>query len=133
MQFKNKYLNVTITQRNAPANVWFWRFYVTALAADYSPPKALTQLSLPKNSFYPGDEISMTFDEPIDCAVLVASLLVSDGSVMGQSNFVLVCSENSVLLDFSSSMSVAVCHVCCVDSIILALVNYLNLTCSLTV
>jgi hypothetical protein len=107
-QFNNKYLNVTITQRNAPTNVWFWRFYVKAALADTTAPKELAQHAQPKLEYYPGDDISMAFDEPIDCSVLAASLLVSDGSVISQSELLVLCSGNSVFLDFSPTMSIVV-------------------------
>ena len=107
-QFNNKHLNVTITQRNAPATVWFWRFYVKAALADTTAPKELAQHAQPKLEYYPGDDISMVFDEPIDCSVLAASLLVGDGSVISQSDLLVLCSENSVFLDFSPTMSIVV-------------------------
>ncbi len=108
-QFNNRYLNVTITQRNAPVNVWFWRFYVKAALADTTAPKELAQHAQPKLDYFPGDDISMAFDEPIDCSVLAASLLVSDGSVISQSDLLVLCSGNSVFLDFSPTMSIVVC------------------------
>ncbi len=100
---------MTITQRNAPTNVWFWRFYVKAALVDTTAPKELAQHVQPKQDYYPGDDISMAFDEPIDCSALSAFLLVNDGSVISQSDLLLLCSGNSVFLDFSPTMSIVVC------------------------
>jgi hypothetical protein len=109
-QFNNRYLNVTITQETNKTNVWFWRFYVKAALADTTAPKELAQHAQPKLEYFPGDDISMAFDEPIDCSVLAASLLVSGGLVISQSELLVLCSDNSVFLDFSPTMSsIVVC------------------------
>jgi hypothetical protein len=107
-QFNNKYLNVTITQETNKTNVWFWRFYVKAALADTTAPKELAQHAQPKLDYFPGDDISMAFDEPIDCSVLVASLLLANSSVISQSELLVLCSGNSVFLDFSPTMSIVV-------------------------
>jgi hypothetical protein len=109
-QFNNKYLNVTIAQETNKTNVWFWRFYVNAALADTTAPKELAQHVQPKLDYFPGDDISMAFDEPIDCSVLAASLLVGDKLVISQSDLLVLCSGNSVFLDFSPTMSIVVCE-----------------------
>ncbi len=103
---------MTITQRNAPTTVWFWRFYVKAALADTIAPKELAQHAQPKLEYYPGDDISMAFDEPIDCSVLNTSMLLSNGSSITQSNLLVLCSDNSVLIDFSPTVSGLVCSRC---------------------
>lgn len=75
---------------------------------DRNAPIEYIQHARPAGPFYPGDDISMVFNEAIVCSELGVSGKVSDGSSIGQGDFLVSCSDNSVFLDFSPSMSIAV-------------------------
>ncbi len=77
------------------------------VALDRKAPVEYGQHARPTGSYYPGDDISIAFNEAIASGFTVVGK-VSDGTTLSQSDFLVSHSDNSVFLDFSPSMSVLV-------------------------
>jgi hypothetical protein len=79
------------------------------LALDRAAPVNYAQHVFPKGPYYPGDDISVAFNENILCSKVSVSAKIRPGATLSQSEFLMVCEGNSLFLDFSPSMSVLVC------------------------
>ncbi len=88
-------------------------FSVTlAVTLDRKAPVEHAQHARPQKTFYPGDDISMAFNEDLDCSLplsFTATGKTSDGTTIPQSDLLVACNGNSVFLDFSPSASISVC------------------------
>ncbi len=83
------------------------------VVVDRRAPADFPQHARPTGSYFPGDDISIAFDEPIVCSVLSIQGMVSDGTMLSQSDFLVRCAENTLFLDFAPAMSATVRHVMC--------------------
>ena len=99
---------MTITQRNNPAKVWFWQFYSKKSTIDTTPPREFAQHARPLLSYMPGDDISIEFDEAIDCSSTSVTGRASGGAVFSSASFVIICKANEVFIDFAASLTVTV-------------------------
>ncbi len=95
---------------------------IIPLTIDRNSPRAVQQASKPAGPYFPGDEISMAFDEDLDCSHAHASITLSDATVLNQAKLRVSCLNNKVFVDFASVVSV--CNVS-------VMLNLLLLTCSL--
>ncbi len=84
------------------------------VVVDRRAPADFPQHARPAGPYFPGDDISIAFDEPIVCSVLSVQAKVSDGTMLSQSDFLVHCAENTLFLDFAPSMSATVRHARCV-------------------
>ncbi len=108
-QFANQYVNVRISDSRNATISWTWGFYVTkAIAKDTSPPVEFVQHARPSKDYLPGDDISMTFNEPIDCSVLAVSVRVVGVRDLEPADVLTVCQGNMVFVDFSPVLSFSV-------------------------
>ena len=107
-QFSNTLIRVDIYNNSNSLDVWSWQFQYAQAIVDVSPPIELAQRFRPETSFLPGDDISIVFNEEIDCSKLSVMGRLSDGSVLDQSNFLVLCSLNQIFLDFLPTMTVSV-------------------------
>ena len=94
--------------------------YSTAskVVLDRAAPVEYAQHVYPKGPYYPGDDISVAFNEDIVCSAVVVSAKVSSGVTLSQSEFLMTCEGNSLFLDFSPSMSIVVCCRCWVNYVL---------------
>ena len=86
-----------------------------AVTLDRKAPVEHAQHARPQKTFYPGDDISMAFNEDLDCSLplsFTATGKASDGTAIPQSDLLVACNGNSVFLDFSPSASISVCSQC---------------------
>ena len=87
---------------------------IVPLTIDRTSPRAVQQASKPAGAYYPGDEISMAFDEDLDCSRVRASITMSDATVFNQAKLMVSCLNNKVFVDFASVVSVgAACLLLC--------------------
>ncbi len=82
---------------------------IANLLVDRQPPVEFAQHARPAGPYFPGDDISMAFNEPIVSSGITVTGLVSDGTTLGSDDFLQLYASNSVFLDFSPYMSVLVC------------------------
>ena len=66
------------------------------------------------NAYYPGDPISATFSEALDCSlpyVFTASLALGNllGNVLTGQSLTMYCQANTIAFDISPSAGVSVC------------------------
>ncbi len=78
------------------------------LVLDRAAPVEYAQHVYPKGPYYPGDDISVAFNEEIVCSNVNVSAKLSSGATLSQSEFLMACEGNSLFLDFSPSMSTLV-------------------------
>ena len=78
------------------------------LVLDRVAPVEYAQHVYPKGPYYPGDDISVAFNEEIVCSTVGVSAKVSSGITLSQSEFLIACKGNSLFIDFSPSMSTSV-------------------------
>jgi hypothetical protein len=57
------------------------------LTIDRTNPQAVQQASKPAGPYFPGDEISMAFDEDLDCTSASVTITMSDATVFNQAKF----------------------------------------------
>jgi hypothetical protein len=81
---------------------------IAKLVLDRSAPVEYAQHARPAGPYYPGDDISMAFNEAIVGSEMRVWANVSDGAALGAKDFLVSYSDKSVFLDFSPSMSVLV-------------------------
>jgi hypothetical protein len=85
------------------------------LVLDRAGPVEFAQHVRPSGPYFPGDDISVAFNEDIVCSAVAVSAKVSSGATLSQSEFLMACKDNSLFLDFSPSMSTLVwCCIWCV-------------------
>jgi hypothetical protein len=82
---------------------------IAKLVLDRSAPVEYPQHARPTGPYYPGDDISIPFNEAIVDSGITVTGKVSDGTTLSPSDLLVSYSENSVFLDFSPSMSILVC------------------------
>ena len=89
---------------------------------DRTPPAQFGQGLRPSNNFYfPGDEISVTFNEQIDCSRpynFMASLSIPRTKAAPAKSLAApllnaFCNENKISFEFTSSSGIAVCELKC--------------------
>ncbi len=78
------------------------------LVLDRNAPVELAQHARPAGPYYPGDDISMVFNEAIATSGISVLAKISDGTTLGMNDLLVLYSEKSVFIDFSPSMSVSV-------------------------
>jgi hypothetical protein len=81
---------------------------ITKLLLDRNAPIEYAQHARPAGPYFPGDDISIPFNEAIVSSGITVAAKVSDGTSLSTSDLLVSYSENSVFLDFSPSMSVLV-------------------------
>jgi hypothetical protein len=81
---------------------------VSKVVLDRAAPVEYAQHMRPAGPYYPGDDISVAFNEDIVCSTVAVSAKVSSGITLSQSEFLMTCEGNSLFLDFSPSMSTLV-------------------------
>ena len=84
---------------------------VVDVTVDRTSPRSVQQASKPSGPYFPGDEISMAFDEDLDCSDVRASITMSDATVYSQAKLMVSCLNNKVFLDFASVVSVRALNV----------------------
>ncbi len=82
---------------------------VVKVMIDRSAPVEYPQHARPAGPYYPGDDISIAFNEAIMCSRLTVMANVNDSTSLRASDLLVKCSDNSLFIDFSPSMSVSVC------------------------
>ncbi len=82
---------------------------IIKLILDRSEPVEYAQHARPASPYFPGDDISIPFNEAIVSSGITVAAKVSDDTSLSASDLLVSYSENSVFLDFSPSMSVLVC------------------------
>jgi hypothetical protein len=75
---------------------------------DRNAPVEYAQHARPTGPYYPGDDISIAFNEAIVGADITVAAKVSDGTTLNQNDLLVSYSADSVFLDFSPSMTVLV-------------------------
>ncbi len=83
---------------------------VVPLTMDLTSPRPIRQASKPAGAYFPGDEISMAFDEDLDCSGLRVSILLSDATVFNQAKLMVSCLSNKIFVDFASVILVCGRH-----------------------
>jgi hypothetical protein len=86
--------------------------FISKLLLDRREPVEYAQHTRPVGPYYPGDDISIAFNEEISHEDIIVSGKVSDGTRLNQIDLLVSYSDNSVFIDFSPSMSISVCGVC---------------------
>jgi hypothetical protein len=81
---------------------------IAKLVLDRSTPIEYAQHARPAGPYYPGDDISIAFNEAIVSSGVTVTAKVSYGTTLNQNDLLVSYSDNSVFLDFSPSMSVLV-------------------------
>ncbi len=81
---------------------------IAKLLLDRSAPVEYAQHARPAGPYYPGDDISMAFNEAIVSSGITVTAKTNDGTTFSQDDLLVSYSENSVFLDFSPSMSILV-------------------------
>jgi hypothetical protein len=79
---------------------------IAKLVLDRSAPVEYAQHARPTGPYYPGDDISIPFNEAIVSSGITVTAKTNDGTALGQDDLLVSYSENSVFLDFSPSMSI---------------------------
>ena len=91
---------------------------IAMLLLDRQLPVEFAQHARPAGPYFPGDDISIAFNEPIIGSGITVTGKVSDGTTLDHDDFLKLFSSNSIFLDFSPSMSVLVCWFADFSSII---------------
>ncbi len=81
---------------------------IAKLVLDRAAPVEYAQHARPAGPYFPGDDISIPFNEAIVSSGITVTAKVSDGTTLNQNDLLVSYSDNSVFLDFSPSMSVLV-------------------------
>ena len=81
---------------------------IAKLVLDRNAPVEYAQHARPTGPYYPGDDISIAFNEAIVGADITVAAKVSDGTTLSQNDLLVSHSADSVFLDFSPSMTVLV-------------------------
>ncbi len=84
------------------------------VAVDRKAPKEFSQHIHPTSVYFPGDDISVVFNEAIDCSlplVISATLSVAGGPTFSGSDLLVLCSNNAVFIDLGAN---ALTQVTCV-------------------
>jgi hypothetical protein len=82
-----------------------------SVTLDRKAPVEFAQHARPQKTYYPGDDISMPFNENLDCSLplsFTATGTASGGVTIPQTDFLVACSGNTIFLDFSPSASISV-------------------------
>ena len=79
---------------------------VIAVTFDRTSSRAIQQATKPADPYFPGDEISVAFNEDIECASAVATITLSDATVFNQAKLLVSCLNNKVFVDFASVVAV---------------------------
>ena len=79
---------------------------VISLTIDRTSPRAVQQASKPAGPYFPGDEISMAFDEDLDCTSASVTITMSDATVFNDAKLLVKCLNNKIFVDFASVVSV---------------------------
>ncbi len=82
---------------------------------DRASPRALQQASKPSKSYFPNDEISIAFNEDVDCSLIVTLIFVNDEkkSSFPMDKLLVICQNNKVIVDFRSVVAVCTESACC--------------------
>jgi hypothetical protein len=102
---------------------------IAKLLLDRNAPVEFAQHARPTGPYYPGDDISIAFNEAIVSSGISVMGKVSDGTTLGQNDLLLSHSDNSVFIDFSPSMTVLVrLHVgfCCFVFVVFCVVFFFS-------
>jgi hypothetical protein len=75
------------------------------ITIDRKAPAAYVQHARPTATYMPNDDISMPFDEALDCTNLAVSGSYTGGT-LSQSQLMVSCSSNTVFLDFAPTAPV---------------------------
>jgi hypothetical protein len=80
---------------------------------DRKAPKEYAHHIRPVSSYMIGDDISVAFDEEIDCSLPLGVAVTGKGTGVSlqQSDFLVSCTGNSLFLDFAPTMGPSVSHV----------------------
>ncbi len=81
---------------------------IAKLVLDRNAPVEYAQHARPAGPYYPGDDISIPFNEAIVSSGITVTAKTNDGTTLSQDDLLVSYSENSVFLDFSPSMSILV-------------------------
>jgi hypothetical protein len=81
---------------------------IAKLVLDRNAPVEYAQHARPAGPYYPGDDISIPFNEAIVSSGITVTAKTNDGTTLSQDDLLVSYSENSVFLDFSPTMSILV-------------------------
>ncbi len=76
------------------------------VTVDRKAPKEFSQHMRPTSVYFPGDDISVAFNEAIDCSLprlISATLSVAGGPTFSGSDLLVLCSENAVFIDLGAN------------------------------
>ena len=94
---------------------------VITVVLDRAAPVELAQHTRPVEDYMPGDDISVVFDELLDCQAITVSARSSGGVALTGEDIIPVCHDNAVYFVFAPTMSVSVSYAflisVCVDEI----------------
>ncbi len=81
---------------------------ILTVLIDRAAPRDFTQHIRPLGSYLPNDDISVPFNEPIDCASVSVKGMSSTNATLSKDSFVVMCSGNTLFLDFAPTLSPSV-------------------------
>jgi hypothetical protein len=81
---------------------------VLSVVLDRAAPVELAQHTRPVEDYIPGDDISVVFDELLDCQAITISARSSGGVALTGEDIIPICHDNAVYFVFAPTMSVSV-------------------------
>ncbi len=82
---------------------------VVSLSIDKAAPRALQLSSSPATTYFPGDEISMSFTENVDCSSVKVSIRIGK-TVLDNSKLAVSCLDNKAFIELSPVVQVFFAH-----------------------